>query len=143
MEFYWNKKNQPIYCVGLYCDDLFMGYMELSTNEEKKLDDELVETFINKYEVIVGKYETPDYIFYADLDHRSNRVFFEYNKKIKNRGEKKMNVVTTVALEYLLQGYKDDLHHYETKIEQYKRYAENAKKNIAEIEKELEQREEI
>ena len=90
MKFYWNydthgrpEKNQPLYCVGLYDE-----FMELSTNEEEKLDSEIVSTFINKYDDIVGKYETPDYIFYADLDHRSNRVFFEYNKKIKNRGEK-------------------------------------------------------
>ena len=50
-------------------------------------------------------------------------------------------IITDDALKYLLQGYKNDLHHYEIKIEQYKRYAENAKKNIAEIEKELKQRE--
>ena len=50
-------------------------------------------------------------------------------------------IITDDALKYLLQGYKDDLHHYEMKINQYKKYAENAKKNIAEIEKELEQRE--
>lgn len=52
----------------------------------------------------------------------------------------KLNMITDNALKYLLEGYKDDLHHYETKIEQYKRYAENAKKNIAEIEAELENR---
>ena len=55
----------------------------------------------------------------------------------------KLNMITDDALKYLLQGYKDDLHHYETKIEQYKRYAENAKKNIVEIEKELKERDEI
>lgn len=52
-----------------------------------------------------------------------------------------MKKITNHALEYLLQGYKDDLQHYETKIEQYKRYAKNAKKNIVEIEQELKQRE--
>lgn len=51
-----------------------------------------------------------------------------------------MKMITDDALKYLLQGYKDDLHHYETKIEQYKKYAENAKKNIAEIEAELKER---
>jgi len=55
----------------------------------------------------------------------------------------KLNMITDDALKYLLEGYKDDLHHYETKIEQYKKYAKNAKKNIAEIEKELEERGEI
>lgn len=55
----------------------------------------------------------------------------------------KLNMITDDALKYLLQGYKEDLQHYENKIEQYKRYAKNAKKNIAEIEKELEERRKI
>ena len=45
----------------------------------------------------------------------------------------KLNMITNDALKYLLQGYKDDLHHYETKIGQYKIYSKNAKNNIFEI----------
>lgn len=52
----------------------------------------------------------------------------------------KLDKATVDALEYLLQGFKDDLHHYENKIEQYTRYAEHAKENIADIEKELKER---
>jgi len=86
MEFYWNEKNQPVYCVGLYCNDLNEGFMELSTNENDKLDDEVVLTFINKYDDITGKYETSDHTFYGDLDiiygnhDNKNGVFFEFLK---------------------------------------------------------------
>lgn len=86
MKFYWNcdthgrpEKNQPLYCVSLYSNDLHEGFMELSTNKEEKLDDEVVSTFISKYDDIVGKYETSDHIFYGDLDNK-NCVFFEFLK---------------------------------------------------------------
>lgn len=78
MKFYWNqdthgrpKKNQPLYCVGLYD-----GVMELSTSENEKLDDEIVSTFINKYNDIVGKYETPNHIFYGEFD-KTNGIFHQ------------------------------------------------------------------
>ena len=81
MKFYWSydthgrpKKNQPLYCVGLY-DRI----MELSTSEKDKLDGEIVSTFISKYEDIVGKYETSNHIFYGELD-KSTGVFFEFLK---------------------------------------------------------------
>ena len=81
MKFHWNcnthgrpEKNQPLYCIGLYD-----GFMELSTSEEEKLDDEIVVTFISKYDDIVGKYETSNHIFYGELD-KTIGVFFEFLK---------------------------------------------------------------
>ena len=93
MKFYWNEKNQPVYCVGLYCNDLNEGFMELSNNEEEKLDDEVVLTFLRKYDDITGKYETSTHIFYGDLDvltyvngeldDKTHGVFFEFLKDYK------------------------------------------------------------
>jgi len=61
--------------------------MKLSINKEEKLDDEVVLTFINKYDDITGKYETSDHIFYADLDiiyenpdKKTRGIFFEFLK---------------------------------------------------------------
>lgn len=85
MKFYWKdtiggpKENQPVYCVGLYCNDS-ERFMVLSTNEEEKLDDEVVSTFINKYDDITGKYKTSTHIFYGDLDDKTNGIFFEFLK---------------------------------------------------------------
>lgn len=96
MKFYWMdtiggvEENQPLYCVGVYCNDLNEGFMKLSTNKEEKLDDEVVLTFINKYDDITGKYETSDYVFYADLDiiygdpdNKTHGIFFEFLKDYK------------------------------------------------------------
>ena len=84
------EENQPLYCVGLYCNDLNEGFMELSRNEKEKLDDEVVLAFINKYDDITGKYETSDNIFYADLDiiygdqdKKIHGIFFEFLKDHK------------------------------------------------------------
>ena len=84
------EENQPLYCVGLYCNDLNEGFMELSRNEKEKLDDEVVLAFINKYDDITGKYETSDNIFYADLDiiygdqdKKTHGIFFEFLKDHK------------------------------------------------------------
>lgn len=97
MKFYWNctgherpEKKQPLYCIGLYHNDISEGLMVLSTNEEEKLDDEVVLTFLNKYDDITGKYETSDNIFYADLDiiygdqdKKTHGIFFEFLKDHK------------------------------------------------------------
>ena len=93
MIFYWNEKTQPVYCVGLYCNDLNEGFMELSTNKEEKLDDEVILTFISKYDDVVGKYETSDNIFYGDLDvltyvngeldDKTEGIFIEFLKDLK------------------------------------------------------------
>ena len=93
MKFYWNEKNQPVYCIGLYCNDLNEGFMKLSNNEEEKLDDEVVLTFLRKYDDITGKYETSTHIFYGDLDvltyingeldDKTHGVFFEFLKDYK------------------------------------------------------------
>lgn len=81
MKFYWNcdthgrpEKNQPLYCCVLGNE-----FMELTTNEEKKLDDEKVSIYISKYDNIMGKYETSDYIFYGYLD-KNNNTFVEFLK---------------------------------------------------------------
>lgn len=96
MKFNWMdtiggvEENQPLYCVGLYCNDLNEGFMELSTNEKEKLDDEVVLSFLNKYDDITGKYETSDNIFYGDLDiiygdknKKTSGIFFEFLKDYK------------------------------------------------------------
>lgn len=90
MKLYWNEKKQQLYCVGIYSNSLNEGFMKLSTNKEEKLDDEVVSTFISKYDDIVGKYETSDYVFYADLDiisgdqdNKTHGVFFEFLKDYK------------------------------------------------------------
>lgn len=84
------EENQPLYCVGLYCNDLNEGFMKLSTNKEEKLDDEVVLTFINKYDDITGKYETSANVFYGDLDiiygdqdNKTHGIFFEFLKDYK------------------------------------------------------------
>lgn len=91
MKLYWNEKKQQLYCVGLYSNNLNEGFMKLSTNKEEKLDDEVVSTFISKYDDIVGKYETSDHIFYGDLDvlitngklDDTQCIFFEFLKESK------------------------------------------------------------
>ena len=62
-------------------------------NEEEKLDDEVVLTFLRKYDDITGKYETSTHIFYGDLDvltyvngeldDKTHGVFFEFLKDYK------------------------------------------------------------
>lgn len=100
MKFYWNctgherpEKKQPLYCIGLYHNDISEGLMVLSTNEEEKLDDEVVLTFLNKYDNVVGKYETSDHRFYGDLDiltyvngeldDKTEGIFIEFLKDLK------------------------------------------------------------
>lgn len=79
MKFYWNEKKQQVYCVGIYRNDVEI-FMVLSSNEENKLDDEIVLTVINKYDDIVGKYETSDHVYYGDLENKTDGVFFEFLK---------------------------------------------------------------